>query len=425
MLNLGAELGAWLEAAGDNYAVATVIAASGSVPCPVGTSMLVSGSGSVLGSLSGGCVEGAVVAAALDVIADQRPRTEHFGYSPEDAFAVGLTCGGELDVHLQPVKAPTNDDGGARLGDVLPRLAAYGPQEPLAVVRRIDAGGSGAVLVTSPQHFLPGNFAGELEFLTGSAAAARSAGVQLAGLLRQGVSGLLWLSPSEADCGDEPPALLVETRLPPPRLLVFGANNFSEALLPAAKLLGYRVTLCDARPVFTQQRRFRTADEVVCDWPHRYLAGEAAAGRIDGRTVVCVLTHEPKFDIPLLRNALELDLAYLGAMGSQRSHTQRVQDLLAEGVAPQALARLHSPIGLDLQAVTPAEVAVSITAHIIASRNPAATGLPLSRRNGPIHSDVPVHSAALIHTLGTAHTSVPETIGHAARSASLVLSGRP
>ena len=425
MLNLGAELGAWLEAAGDNYAVATVIAASGSVPCPVGTSMLVSGSGSVLGSLSGGCVEGAVVAAALDVIADQRPRTEHFGYSPEDAFAVGLTCGGELDVHLQPAKAPTSDDGGARLGDLLPRLAAYGPQEPLAVVRRIDAGGSGAVLVTSPQHFLPGNFAGELEFLTGSAAAARSAGVQLAGLLRQGVSGLLWLSPSEADCGDEPPALLVETRLPPPRLLVFGANNFSEALLPAAKLLGYRVTLCDARPVFTQQRRFRTADEVVCDWPHRYLAGEAAAGRIDGRTVVCVLTHEPKFDIPLLRNALELDLAYLGAMGSQRSHTQRVQDLLAEGVAPQALARLHSPIGLDLQAVTPAEVAVSITAHIIASRNPAATGLPLSRRNGPIHSDVPVHSAALIHTLGTAHTSVPETTGHAAHSASLVLSGRP
>ncbi|NMR30671.1 XdhC family protein [Crystallibacter degradans] len=424
MLNLGAELGAWLDAAGDNYAVATVIAASGSVPCPVGTSMLVSCSGSVLGSLSGGCVEGAIVAAALDTIADQRPRTEHFGYRPEDAFAVGLTCGGELDVRLQPVKATTNDDGGARLGAALTRLAASGPQEPLAVVRCIDAGGSGAVLVPDPQHFLPGDHADELESLTGSTSAARSAGVQLAGLLRQGVSGLLRLSPSEAECGDQPPALLVETRLPPPRLLVFGANNFSEALLPAAKLLGYRVTLCDARPAFTQQRRFRAADEVVCDWPHRYLAGEAAAGRIDARTVVCVLTHDAKFDIPLLRTALELDLAYLGAMGSQRSHAQRVQALLAEGVASQALARLHSPIGLDLQAVTPAEVAVSITAHIIASRNPAATGLPLSRRNGPIHSNLPVSSDALIHTLGSAHERVPETIG-SAHSASFALSGRP
>ncbi|HEX2246319.1 MAG TPA: XdhC/CoxI family protein [Arthrobacter sp.] len=425
MLNLGAELGAWLDAAGDNYAVATVIAASGSVPCPVGTSMLVSGSGSVLGSLSGGCVEGAVITAALDAIAERRPLREHFGYSPEDAFAVGLTCGGELDVHLQPVKATNNDDGGTQLGAALIGLAARGPQAPLAVVRRIDAAGSGAVLVPDPQHFLPGDHADALESLTGSSAAARSAGVQLAGLLRQGVNGLLRLSPSETDCGDEPPTLLVETRLPPPRLLVFGANNFSEALLPAAKLLGYRVTLCDARPVFTRQRRFRAADEVVCDWPHRYLAAEAAAGLIDGRTVVCVLTHDPKFDIPLLRTALALDVAYLGAMGSQRSHAQRVRDLLAEGVAPQELARLHSPIGLDLQAVTPAEVAVSITAHIVAARNPAATGLPLSRRGGPIHSSEPAYTGRPPYTGGTAQAHPLETIGSAAQGASFALSGRP
>ncbi|EMY32299.1 xanthine and CO dehydrogenases maturation factor, XdhC/CoxF family protein, partial [Arthrobacter crystallopoietes BAB-32] len=206
---------------------------------------------------------------------------------------------------------------------------------------------------------------------------------------------------AEAYCGGEPPTLLVETRLPPPRLLVFGANDFGAALVPQAKLLGYRVTLCDARPAFVQQPRFAAADDVVASWPHRYLAGEAAAGRLDSRSVVCVLTHDPKFDIPLLDTALGLDLAYLGAMGSQRSHRQRVRDLLAKGVDPQDLARLHSPIGLDLQAVTPAEVAVSIMAQVIASRNSAATGQPLSERSGPIHS--PAAAAA-------AHSSRPPAV---------------
>ena len=136
-------------------------------------------------------------------------------------------------------------------------------------------------------------------------------------------------------------------------MLVFGANDFGAALLPAAKLLGYHVTLVDARPAFATQARFASADEVVTDWPHRYLAAEAAAGRLDQRTVACVLTHDPKFDIPLLETALGLDLAYIGAMGSRRSHLQRVDDLLNAGVRPERIAQLHSPIGLDLGAGDP------------------------------------------------------------------------
>ena len=126
---------------------------------------------------------------------------------------------------------------------------------------------------------------------------------------------------------------------------------------------------------------------MVTDWPHRYLAAEAAAGRLDSRTVAAVLTHDPKFDLPLLETALGLDLAYVGAMGSRRSHLQRVDGLLSAGIPPGRIAQLHSPIGLDLGAVTPAEVAVSITAELIAARTRAATGIPLRDRSGPIHGN--------------------------------------
>jgi xanthine dehydrogenase accessory factor len=183
-------------------------------------------------------------------------------------------------------------------------------------------------------------------------------------------------------------------------MLVFGANDFGAALLPAGRLLGYRTTLCDARPAFARQDRFLAADEVVVSWPQHYLLAEAAAGRLDGRTVVCVLSHDPKFDLPLLASALELDLAYLGAMGSRNSHRHRVSELLDAGADPESVARMHAPIGLDLGAVTPGEVAVSIAAEIVAalrgtasrSVSNASTGsrsTPRSLRDGSgtIHHD--------------------------------------
>ncbi|MBT2550760.1 XdhC family protein [Arthrobacter sp. ISL-65] len=431
MLDLMPSLAGWRPAAsGERCAVATIITASGSVPRPPGTSMLVSESGEILGSLSGGCVEGAVVASALEVMADGGTRLEAFGFSSEDAFAVGLTCGGELEVHIQPL-----DGSAAGLG-VLWKFAGGDPERPLALIRRIDSGTGGTlsgsalgaagkmgVAAAQPPAVVvipdPGSFraaeSAELAALLGLDAlnldagarqeALLAAAAQLEPLLRGGRTGLVRLAPPQG-CGvsvrgarsteghgmeggatsPEPVTLLVESRLPQARLLVFGANDFGAALVPAAKLLGYRVTLCDARPAFSAQERFAAADEVATDWPHRYLAAEAVAGRIDSRTVICVLTHDPKFDIPLLQEALGLDVAFVGAMGSRRSHRHRIDGLLEAGVAPERLARLHSPIGLDLGAVTPAEVAVSITAELIASRTGAAACAPLRDGTGPIHS---------------------------------------
>ncbi|UKA53735.1 XdhC family protein [Arthrobacter sp. FW305-BF8] len=406
MLDLMPSLAGWRPAeSGERCAVATIITASGSVPRPPGTSMLVSESGEILGSLSGGCVEGAVVASALEVMADGGTRLEAFGFSREDAFAVGLTCGGELEVHIQPL-----DGSAAGLG-TLRKFAGGDLNRPLALIRRVDAGTELPAALVIPD---PGTFgiaeSAELAALLGLDAlnlspearreALHAAAAQLEPLLRGGRTGLVRLAPPEG-CGlsgrgahgteggatsTEPVTLLVESRLPQARLLVFGANDFGAALVPAAKLLGYRVTLCDARPAFAAQERFAAADEVATEWPHRYLAAEAAAGRIDSRTVICVLTHDPKFDIPLLQEALELDVAFVGALGSRRSHRQRIDGLLEAGVAPERLARLHSPIGLDLGAVTPAEVAVSITAELIAARTGSAICPPLRDGSGPIHS---------------------------------------
>jgi len=436
MLDLMPSLKEWQPTAtGQRCAVATVVGAGGSVPRPLGTSMLVSEAGEVLGSLSGGCVEGAVVEAALEAMHDGGTRREFFGYSAEDAFAVGLTCGGELEIHIEPLgSAP----GGLRL-ESLQALAGHGPASALALIRRVDARGGGAVVIPDPASFLVEQsvassaelaallglaHAGAPAFGTpafGTPAASRlmlAAAAQLEPLLRGGRTGLVRLAPPEgclpgtavlqsAGTSPEPITLLVESRLPPARLLIFGANDFGAALLPAARLLGYHVTLCDARPAFAGQSRFASADQVVTAWPHRYLAGEAAAGWIDARTVACILTHDPKFDIPLLETALSLDLAYVGAMGSRRSHRQRVDSLLAAGVPAEALTRLHSPIGLDLGAVTPAEVAVSITAELVASRSSSSgasvQASSLKDGTGAIHTG-PIHN---VNTMQ--HQEIPWT----------------
>ncbi|WP_026541929.1 XdhC family protein [Paenarthrobacter nicotinovorans] len=403
MLDLMPSLGSWRPAvSGQLCAVATIVGTGGSVPRPMGTSMLVSENGEILGSLSGGCVEGAVVEAALEAMRDGGPRLESFGYSSEDAFAVGLTCGGELEVHIQPLRAGS------------PELSVFAETpRPAALIRRLDAHG-GVMVVNDPVRFRAMESEELAKLLGDHPSTLFAAAAQVEPLLQGGRAGLVRLAPPEG-CIDgwvtterlamppqeetqpEPITLLVESRLPAARMLVFGANDFGAALLPAGQLLGYNVTLCDARPAFAQQTRFAGADQVVTEWPHRYLEAEAAAGRIDARTVVCVLTHDPKFDIPLLQSALRINLAYLGAMGSRRSHRQRIDALLEAGTPPESLDRLHSPIGLNLGAVTPAEVAVSITAEIIAERGAgrrtsSAPGFPsLKDSAGPIHP-MPIHA---------------------------------
>ncbi|WP_345143261.1 XdhC family protein, partial [Streptomyces mexicanus] len=176
--------------------------------------------------------------------------------------------------------------------------------------------------------------------------------------------------------------LLVEVNVPPPRMIVFGAVDFTAALVKAGKFLGYHVTVCDARAVFATRARFPEADDVVVDWPHRYLRSTPT----DARTVLCVLTHDAKFDIPLLTEALRLPVAFVGAMGSRRTHADRERRLREAGLGERELSRLRSPIGLDLGARTPEETAVSIAAEIVATRR-GGTGVPLTGSATPIHHD--------------------------------------
>lgn len=438
MLHIVDRLAPWLGPGQPPFAVATVVAASGSVPRPVGTAMAVRADGAVVGSLSGGCVEGAVHAAALDAIATGECHRETFGYGDDDAFAVGLSCGGTLDVHVQPV-FPDDDaaralgaltarpDGGGRAGPDVPPGRAVGAtpddareagraaaSRAVALVRRIDGARRTAVVLDGPATADVHVVAAALRDLVGPGA-LDAAAAQVVAVLRAGgtatvhaahgapavprpgeVSSRHGAAGARAACDDaatEPVTLLVESRLPAPRFLVFGANDFAGALVRHVRLLGYRVTLVDARETFAHAHRYPEADDVVVEWPDRYLAAEAAAGRIDARTAVAVLTHDAKFDVPLLRLALDLPLAYVGAMGSRRSHAQRVAALRDEGVTDAALARLRSPIGLDLGAVTPEEVAVSITAELVATRHGRAAVVPLSSTEGPIHRDPPTDRA--------------------------------
>jgi xanthine dehydrogenase accessory factor len=228
------------------------------------------------------------------------------------------------------------------------------------------------------------------------------------GLLRQGRTGLLRYGPGGQRLGGQRPggqrlggqrlgghrlgghrlgdelAVFVASHVPPPRMIVFGAIDFAGALARIGAFLGYRVTVCDARETFATARRFPAADEVVVDQPHRYLAST----EVDEATVVCVLTHDPKFDIPLLEVALRRPLAYLGVMGSRRTHADRLARLRARGVADEDLARLRAPIGLDLGGRTPEETAISIAAEIVATRR-GGTGAPLRHTSGPLHRDQP------------------------------------
>jgi xanthine dehydrogenase accessory factor len=179
-------------------------------------------------------------------------------------------------------------------------------------------------------------------------------------------------------------AVFIESFVPPPQMVIFGAVDFTAALVRVAKVLGYRVTVCDARPIFATKERFPLADEVVVDWPDRLLARVGPS--LTARDAICVLTHDVKFDLPAILAGLETAVGYLGAMGSRRTHTVRRQQLLDAGVDEAALARLHSPVGLDLGARTPEETAVAVCAEIIATRYGRTEARPLSTTDGPIHA---------------------------------------
>ncbi|NHC23804.1 XdhC family protein [Nocardioides sp. IC4_145] len=365
------ELMAWWEA-GEEVGVGTVVATFRSAPRPPGASMLVGPDGTAVGSVSGGCVEGAVYDRAQSVVESGEPVLERYGVSDDDAFAVGLTCGGILDVYVEKVSRETFPE----LAEVRDHLEAGRPVAVATVIDHPDAAWVGRRVLIRPD--------AEASASLGSARADDAVRDDALGLLAAGNSGVLTYGPDGERRG-EGMRVFVWAFAPKPRMLVFGAIDFAAAVARVGAFLGYHVTVCDARPVFATATRFPEADEVVVDWPHRYLRAEQQAGRVDGRTVVTVLTHDPKFDVPLLEVALRLpEVAYVGAMGSRRTHDDRLERLRDAGVTEAELDRLHSPIGLDLGARTPEETAISIAAEIIAGRW-GGSGEPLARTEGRIH----------------------------------------
>jgi xanthine dehydrogenase accessory factor len=339
--------------------------------------MLVGPDGSAVGSVSGGCVEGAVYELAGEVVAGGRPVLQRYGVSDEDAFAVGLTCGGILDVFVQEVSQATFPE----LGEVAADIEAGRPVAVVTVVEHPDPAWLGRRLVVRPEEAgIP--VQGTVESGRAQAAIADDA----LGLLAGGRSEMLTYGPDGQRRG-EGMRVFCDSYAPKPRMLVFGAIDLAAALARLGSFLGYHVTVCDARPVFATVARFPDADEVIVAWPHRYLAEQVAAAAIDPRTVMCVLTHDPKFDVPLLELALRLpEVAYVGAMGSRRTVADRIQRLREAGLSDEELARLSSPIGLDLGARTSQETAISIAAEIIAVRWGGGGGR-LTGADGRIHHE--------------------------------------
>ncbi|XES01181.1 XdhC family protein [Streptomyces sp. S1D4-11] len=351
-------------AAGSPFGLATVVAVSRSAPRDPGAAMAVGPGDEVVGSVSGGCVEGAVFELAQEVVVSGEARLETFGYSDEDAFAVGLTCGGEITLLIRRV-TPAEDPSFAAVAD------SVAAGRPVTVATVIEGPAPlGATLAVWPD---------EVSGSLGSTGLDVAVTADARGELAQGATIRRHYGP-HGERREDAVTVFLHSFAPPPRMLVFGAIDYAAAVARIGDFLGYRVTVCDARPVFATAKRFPAGVEVVVDWPHRYLRGTTT----DARTVICVLTHDPKFDVPLLEEALRRPAAYIGAMGSRRTHDDRRKRLIDAGLSEGELSRLRSPVGLDLGARTPEEVAVSVAAEIVALRW-GGSGAPLTATGGAIH----------------------------------------
>jgi xanthine dehydrogenase accessory factor len=362
------QIGKWWDA-GETFGLATVVQTFSSAPREPGAALAVSSDGAVVGSVSGGCVEGAVYELSGEVSATGQAVLQRYGVSDDTAFSVGLTCGGIIDIFVERI----SKDGYPQFGDI---AQAVRERQPVAVATVIAGPGQiGARRIVWPADHQPR----ATESLGSGDRLDQAVDDDARGMLAQGLTGVRNYGPDGERRLDDL-SIFVQSFAPPPRMLVFGAIDFAAAVARIGKFLGYRVTVCDARPVFATSARFPDADEVVTDWPHRYLAGIST----DERTVICVLTHDPKFDVPVLEVALRVPAAYIGAMGSRRTHDDRLDRLREVGMSEAELARLRSPVGLDLGARTPEETAVAIAAELIQLRW-GGSGQPLTVTNGRIH----------------------------------------
>ena len=304
---------------GVRVATATVVGTERSAPRDPGAVLAVSEGGDVAGSVTGGCVEPAVYEEAREVLAGGVPRLKTYGIADEEAFEVGLPCGGTVHIFVKALDPAL----------VAPIAEAVRGERPIALETRISGDEIGAQRLVGPDD-------------DGPAAA----------LLARGETAVL-----ETPQGQ----LFVSSFAPRPNMYVFGAVDHAAAVARIGRFLGYRVTVCDARARFVTPERFPDVDELVVEWPDRFLAGAA----VDERTAICVLTHDHKFDIPALKAALASPAGYIGAMGSRRTNADRAERLRAEGVSDEELDRIHAPIGLRIGSRTPEEVAVAIAAEIV------------------------------------------------------------
>lgn len=350
-------------ASGARIAIARVVGVEGSGPREQGASMAVTAEGEVAGSVSGGCVESAVVTEALAVLAGEaEAHVVSYGIADEDAIAVGLTCGGTIRVLVANVDDTVLD----------PLEDALRTGRPVALATQVEGPDAGSQLLIE----VDGATSGTL----GDPNLDRVAGRDALAALRSSVTATRHYG-RRGEARKHDVEVLIESFAPPPRMVIFGAVDFTAALARTAKGLGYRVTVCDARDTFATRSRFPMADEVVVDWPDRYLD----TVKLGPRDAVCILTHDAKFDVPAIVGALRTEAGYIGAMGSRRTHDDRARRLRDAGVGDDGMKRLMAPIGLDIGARSPEEVAVAICAEIIALRTGADAPF-LRDAQGPIHA---------------------------------------
>ena len=349
---------------GKPFVLATVTRTWSSAPRPVGAAMALLDSGEVIGSVSGGCVEGAIHEVSLEVMKTRQSQSVTYGVSDDNAFAVGLTCGGTIELFIQYIDSATFPE--------FADIASHIEQEQAVGVATLiySEGGIGAriILTKSDANGTLGNSQLDHAAIEGARA-----------LLKHGTTKTLKLGPNGENRMDDV-SVFVESFAPAPRMIIFGAIDFAAAVARIGKFMGYYVIVCDARALFATKRRFPDADEVIIDWPHRYLPKV----EVDETTVICVLTHDPKFDVPVLEIALRTSAGYVGAMGSRRTHEDRLVRLREIGMTEAEISKLKSPIGLDLGGRTPEETAISIAAEII-SNQVGGTNQPLTKGTESIH----------------------------------------
>lgn len=355
----------WLRA-GRRVVGATLVETIGSAPLDPGAQMLIDDEISIEGSVTGGCVEGALVEEARAILAGAAPKVVTYGISNEQATGVGLMCGGTVRVFVHE----NRDD----VLDALEAVAeARAADEPVALATLLEGEGAGAKMAILADRTIGG--LGVTELLDSSV--ARDA----RGQLDEGLSRIRRYGADGAVMGDEL-AVYIQAFSTQPQMVIFGAIDFSAEMAKLASEVGYRVTICDARGPFVQSPRFSRNAEVVVDWPDRYLESR----ELGDRDAVLVFTHDPKFDEPALIGALATGAGFIGALGSRRTQERRVERLRDAGIGDDAIARIHAPCGLDVGARTPAETAISILAEVIAVRS-GRGGESLRDTSGPIHSE--------------------------------------